>query len=190
MSQFDDRFDALANNAPRYKMKKPCRRGHMGERYSSTGLCVACVMMNDKAKKENMRKARIIGNFERFEPLQVFKAVIRPSVHHYLDDATEIFQFGSNEQKMMLVEAITAVRQGVKVGGAITSQGELNYDTLRAVVDLSPTRICYVDGATLDEQQHPEMGLLIRIGEHWYIGSTLKAVWDQVRDVARPVTLG
>lgn len=39
--QDPQRNAALAANAIRYQ-GKPCRKGHSGERYVSTGACVAC----------------------------------------------------------------------------------------------------------------------------------------------------
>lgn len=40
--QDPQRNAALASGAIRYMSRKPCRHGHKGERYVSTGACVAC----------------------------------------------------------------------------------------------------------------------------------------------------
>jgi hypothetical protein len=41
-SNFDLRREAANKGETKYKMHVPCRRGHLGMRYTSTGGCVEC----------------------------------------------------------------------------------------------------------------------------------------------------
>lgn len=42
MVQIVTRRDAIASGLSRYFLGKPCRRGHLTERYTTSGLCVEC----------------------------------------------------------------------------------------------------------------------------------------------------
>lgn len=69
--QILERSDAVKLNVRRYFTGRPCRRGHLAERFTSSGQCVAC-----------MKKA--VGMFVRF------------SVEAHQDDrvAVELFAHG------------------------------------------------------------------------------------------------
>jgi hypothetical protein len=43
-----DRQEALRAGATRYNTGKPCKNGHMADRYSRSGACVNCVQANIK----------------------------------------------------------------------------------------------------------------------------------------------
>ena len=52
------RFDAIQNGETRYLSDKPCRRGHLGERMTSTGSCIQCRQIKAKEKYHaNPKKA-------------------------------------------------------------------------------------------------------------------------------------
>ena len=49
------RKEAINENFPRYFTGKPCKRGHLAERYTSTGMCINCQNHHHEAEKESGR---------------------------------------------------------------------------------------------------------------------------------------
>jgi hypothetical protein len=44
------RFDAMQNGQGRYLAERPCKRGHLGERMTSTGTCIECRQIKAKER--------------------------------------------------------------------------------------------------------------------------------------------
>ena len=48
MPEITDRYVQHALHRPRYFTGRPCKRGHIAERYVSTGACVACLNLTHR----------------------------------------------------------------------------------------------------------------------------------------------
>lgn len=46
------REQAKSQGLKRYDMPKPCKRGHLGQRYTSTGICCECDLLAQKARRD------------------------------------------------------------------------------------------------------------------------------------------
>ena len=53
------RKDALAQGLNRYFIGKPCKRGHVSEKYAKTGQCVKC--LSERAKRPEVRAQRALA---------------------------------------------------------------------------------------------------------------------------------
>lgn len=53
-----DRMTALNQGLVKYKMDTPCRKGHIADRYASTGQCVECAKKYQNVIKANRKHAR------------------------------------------------------------------------------------------------------------------------------------
>jgi len=53
-----DRKTALAGGFPRYFTGKPCKNGHVEDRYTVTGACLGCLGMHRDKDKETFERAR------------------------------------------------------------------------------------------------------------------------------------
>ena len=59
------RKEALASNQTRYFTGKPCKRGHIKERYAKTGTCVVCMAEHTAKWHDENRELRNQQNRER-----------------------------------------------------------------------------------------------------------------------------
>jgi hypothetical protein len=52
------RIEAIAKGKPTYSSGKPCRAGHMSERYTSNGTCIVCAKQQTEARRDAVATAR------------------------------------------------------------------------------------------------------------------------------------
>ena len=58
------RTTALNMGLVKYEMDSPCRKGHIGERYASTGQCIECAKKYQnviKAQRRDVKNAKLVG---------------------------------------------------------------------------------------------------------------------------------
>lgn len=98
--------DAIAAGHLTYNTGKPCRRGHDSDRYTSNGMCVACVKMKDDARRTardlNRRKfikARINNLHER-----VF--MVHEDNRPIVEKFCELLQYGDGFEVAQVREVI------------------------------------------------------------------------------------
>lgn len=48
----------MTETIERHYQGKPCKRGHVGKRYKSTGACVECMQMHHAAKMAKKAEAK------------------------------------------------------------------------------------------------------------------------------------
>ena len=64
-----DRKTARSLGLPTYPMERPCKRGHVGERITSSGSCVQCVKQWDAANRES----RLVKMREKYRTNSEFR---------------------------------------------------------------------------------------------------------------------
>lgn len=72
-----DRKQAIAGKLPTYFTGKPCKRGHVAERYTSTGNCVDCHALRDQETVSSPARPAFIPR----EGVVVLRSVAVPRVH-------------------------------------------------------------------------------------------------------------
>lgn len=188
MTTNTNRLVALANGEKTYAMTKACKYGHLGERYTSCGICVEC----SKRKQEEMRVKTLAGrklsNTKKFEPSRVYSVVVRSAHREAYDDFSHIAAFGTDEQFAQVAAFVGMIRSQVVTHAIARTPGELNRDELAALVNLDPAHICNADGSPLVERNHNN-DVFIRIAGRWYNAEQLAAVWRSARTSVRPVSL-
>ncbi len=183
------RLIALEAGNKRYLMTKPCKRGHLGERYASCGLCCQCVEDHQRKKKIEVQAAIKLHNTKLFEPARVYSVVVRHEHREAYDDLSHVAAYGTDEQVAQCAAFLGMIRAQVITHDIARPEGELNRAELAALVDLAPTRICYIDGSPLVERYNERDELHILIADRWYIATQLADVWKGTRAAVRPVRL-
>jgi hypothetical protein len=62
----DSQSKALLLGVPKYKTGKPCKHGHVGERWTLTGGCCQCIVERVNKRREAFRQARRENEREAF----------------------------------------------------------------------------------------------------------------------------
>lgn len=93
------RILAIANGELTYSSGKPCKAGHISERYSSNGMCLACLKIQHEARKDVVRLNKIKRNTALFDQLQEAKVMVRGAELHVVTQLCEILQFSDHLTK-------------------------------------------------------------------------------------------
>jgi hypothetical protein len=142
----------------RYMSTKPCRRGHMSPRYTSSGNCIACVSEKSKQNKIKTKATRTIYNSKLFRDEELFATTCPVDWHNDLNRLVSIAR--SNDPIMQ-----SAVRAALR-GGAVA----WNRDAFMAAGVIFNGQ--YITNASQFPVGHP---FSIQIGGIWWPGAPLMA---------------
>lgn len=147
--------DAIQNGKLRYSTGKACRRGHMSERYSKSGLCVECVKLHDSERTASKKAANILRNTTLFEPGRVHSVIV-PQQYRYIVDALAVILNSNNTFNIATCE---------RAINSLCSTGKLTTADLRVILQ-------YVDGKSGNwqtfETRETEEAFHINIRGRWY----------------------
>lgn len=86
--------EALEAGHLTYNTGKPCRRGHVSDRYTSNGMCVGCVKMKDAARKEQRVERRRKYVNARVQNLQARTFMVAENHRSIVQEICDALQFG------------------------------------------------------------------------------------------------
>lgn len=95
-----------------YNSGKPCRSGHVSDRYTSNGMCIACTKLKDEARKTIRKAATIRYNNARIAHLLPYSVMVRIGHRDIIERMSEILQFGNDaaiHECMQFVEKMSEV---------------------------------------------------------------------------------
>lgn len=87
------RAAAAAQHLPTYYSGKQCRRGHDSDRYTSNGMCIECVKMQNDAFSATSRAATRIRNQALMSNLREHKYMVHNDHDVSMRQLAEIFQY-------------------------------------------------------------------------------------------------
>lgn len=108
------RIAAIAAGKKRYTMTKPCRRGHLGERYASCGVCVQCNEERQKEWSATTKYNKRVANTQNFTPAEVWKGLVRPEHHAGMQRLADVYGSGDREQIEQVDAFIHMIRSQVR----------------------------------------------------------------------------
>jgi hypothetical protein len=79
-----------------YNSGKPCRRGHDSPRYTSNGMCTACVKMRDEARREAKSVSRQRYINARVNNLKEKTFMVRDGHDGLVQRVCDILQYGTS----------------------------------------------------------------------------------------------
>lgn len=171
----------------RYAMTKPCKRGHIGERYTSCGLCCDCVIANQQEIKNKLLAGQRLANTKLYEPARVYSVVARPAHHSILADAAHICSQGNDDQIDRLTSLVSMIFGELPHDPAMPRPvGELTRTALAAAACLDAPRVAYTDGTPLRERQSSTGRVYVGVGLFWYDAVRLLALWRNERMNVQP----
>lgn len=111
---------AIAAGHLTYNTEKPCRRGHNSDRYTSNGMCVACVKMKDEARRTsrtlNRRKyVNAMVNNLRERPFMVSE-----ENRAIVDKFCEVLQYGDGFEVAHIIDVVTKAHERAPTPRALT----------------------------------------------------------------------
>lgn len=150
------RAEALLNGELKYWPNKPCRRGHVSERYTSNGMCVAC--LNGDA--DLARKNRIARNNERERLL--CKDIVQTKMN-------VPYKYISNTI-LQTIERLLAAPNGDQFCTwlEMMDMAPLSYTQLAAMFDWRNDTV-HADYNAFPQRNDDAGYLLIQIGGNWYM---------------------
>ena len=176
------RMLAAERGEMRYMMTKPCKRGHLGERYTSCGLCCDCITVNQQEIKNKLGAAKSLANTKQFEPANIYSALVRPGHQVAFDDLAQVCFYGTPDQIDQCMAFIgTIAAQLPQAPAKPRPAGELTRAALAAAACLDATSLVYSDGTPLRERQDTNGRTYIQVGTLWYDAVRMLALWRNER---------
>lgn len=182
-----DRRAALALGIKTYPMTKECKYGHLGERYTSCGICVECSQRKQEEMRVKVSAGRRLHNTQLFEPGRVYSTIVKSEHREVYEDLQLVCTHGTAEQVEHCAAFLNMIRQQVIAPQPAPPPGELNRAALAAHVSLDPATLGYLDGSPLTERYDAQDELQILIAARWYVARRLAEVWKGTRATVRPV---
>ncbi len=102
---------AIANGMLTYNSGKPCRSGHTSDRYSSNGMCIACLGQQASARKTIVRELRIKHNMGRADGLESFTVNVRRDEQPAIEMLGEILHYSDQSVKDNVVAFLKVIHE-------------------------------------------------------------------------------
>jgi hypothetical protein len=131
----NERNIAANNGLMRYSTGKPCKRGHLSDRYTSNGMCIACFSHHGQATKYNRR----LKNAENFDSNSICRVFADPAEFDLLRKIGKITMGCTAAELSTLHEVANFLATTIAQRNAGVFKGELTRDALLARVRYDPT---------------------------------------------------
>lgn len=89
------RTAAIAAGKVQYNSGKPCRSGHISDRYCSNGQCIECLRVQNEARQGTLRAAKIKRNTALFAHLREHTFMVRECDRETMGQYADILQFST-----------------------------------------------------------------------------------------------
>lgn len=167
----DERYAALAEGKKTYTTGKPCTKGHLSERYSSNGACLAC--LRDKRQTYLQATARRnLLNSRKFHSEQIS---VQLQHKHIINDINDIM-LECGHRAELLAQFIMLI-----------SRSTLKRDDLCRLLKVNEQG--HVINHKDHRQRHNDAGKLeIEIMGEWYVADdVMDCIRGKVKEVHRVV---
>lgn len=114
------RLTAIAEQKLQYNSGKPCRKGHISDRYSSNGMCIECLRISNEASKGLMKVARIKRNTALFATLREHTFMVRECDRSWMAKVADIFQYAKPEVVAQLTSFVDQLHKHTPTPRALT----------------------------------------------------------------------
>jgi hypothetical protein len=105
-----DRKTAENRGLSKYDTETQCTNGHMSERYTSSGRCIAC--MNEVVQERKAKRAvRYDKLFAGLEPHEVW---VKREFKDTLDEFSFILKYGEDPEREAIINFIHTIRGGIR----------------------------------------------------------------------------
>lgn len=101
--------------------------GHTSDRYSSNGMCIACLGQQAAARKDVVRALRIKHNTARFAGLQPHSVNVRHSEKHIVGMLADILQYSSDSVKQNVEGFLQLIYESCPMPRALTKEDLLKF---------------------------------------------------------------
>jgi hypothetical protein len=91
----NERMQAAKDGKRTFSNGRPCRKGHLSERYTSSGNCVECLRVANEERSRALSAAKIATNNaleERLAPHQIW---VKPALHAAASEYADVLRYGS-----------------------------------------------------------------------------------------------
>lgn len=102
---------AASTGLPTYSTGKPCKYGHMSNRYASSGACIACLKDNAKELKVQTRQARIAHNTNMLQGIQPYTVYVKESYRPAVSAYCDVLRHGTPEAIAQCDAFITMMKE-------------------------------------------------------------------------------
>lgn len=175
---------AIATGNRFYTTDRPCRRGHLTKRYTSTGNCVDCMTITTEARRKEINTIRIakMANDDRAINLTI------PTKHHALFEQLMDIALADNP---VVIQSLRAIADSV----CPVPSAHVKY-----LVGLTKTDLMITYGLKLDDvgrmighEQHPMKEAAegkmpyLELGGQWY---NAHRAWEVLKDQTARVMPG
>jgi hypothetical protein len=172
----NERKTAQQTGAMRYSTGKPCKRGHLSDRYTSNGMCIACFSNYGEETKYNRR----LINAENFDKNSICRVFADSSGADLLRKIGKITMLCTAAELATMMQVADFLMAEIKKRRPNLMKGELTRDALLARVRYDPTdrddpvldldgKPFYTNSAGYEHNNVPD--LFYVIDGHTYMGS-------------------
>lgn len=171
-----NRDEAIATGNVHYDADKPCRRNHMGKRYTSTGNCVECLNIVTASRRAKIQRTRnaVAANDERAILLTI------PLQWHELMNRIQDIALAGSTETMGLISSLVDSRVDQVARSDVRFALGLSRADLTEKFGMRLTH----DGQSLQNIDSYEMTeydpmheiVYVKLGDAWYSGPKVMRV--------------
>ena len=141
------REDAIAAQKLQYNSGKPCRKGHHSDRYTSNGMCMECIRLNNEAMRGLAKTARIKRNTALFAHLRERIYMVRDCDAELMGKFAEVLQYSNPGVIAQCKQFIEALYAHTPIPRALTRDDLLSFMNYRngQVLNLNDIELSHPD---------------------------------------------
>lgn len=112
--------EAIAAGHLTYNTGRPCRRGHNSDRYTSNGMCVACVKMKDDARRtaRNLNRRKFIN--AKVNNFHERTYLVHEDHRAIVEKFCEVLQYGDGFEITHLIDIVEKAHERAPTPRALT----------------------------------------------------------------------
>lgn len=112
---YTKRTDALQHGAPRFNTGRPCKAGHISDRYTSSGACIACMNQTQSSIAEAARVAILKGHDAQNKRMGKQEFRVFHGDTQIAERFFEVLQYGTSAMRQQLSKLIDEMHQACEM---------------------------------------------------------------------------